>query len=30
MEWTPSVARAASTAALASWIPSAKISLTLA
>src|SRR5215203_3696218 len=26
MEWTPSVARAASVAALASWIPSAKIS----
>src|SRR5918999_1433339 len=27
MEWTPSVARAASIAALASWIPSDKISL---
>src|SRR5215218_6532125 len=29
MEWTPSVARAASIAALASWIPSDKISLAL-
>ena len=29
LEWTPSVARAAIEAALASWIPSDKISLAL-